>query len=40
VTANWALDREFVPKMDAATRDRLYRGWKKAVTRALDWADH
>ena len=39
VTANWALDREFVPKMDAETRDRLYRGWKKAVTRALDWAD-
>ena len=33
VTANWALDREFVPKMDAATRDQLYRGWKKAVTR-------
>ena len=39
VTANWALDREFVPKMDAATRDQLYRGWKKAVTRSLDWAD-
>lgn len=37
VTKNWALDREFRPSMDAATRERLYAGWKKAVTRSLDW---
>ena len=29
VTENWALDREFVPTMDAATRDRLYRGMEE-----------
>jgi len=40
VAQNWALDRQFTPSMDAAQRDRLYRGWKKAVTRALDWEEH
>lgn len=39
VRRNWALDREFTPSMPAAQRDRLYGGWKKAVTRALDWAE-
>jgi glycerol kinase len=39
VTKNWALDREFRPQMDAAERERLYAGWKKAVDRSLDWAD-
>jgi glycerol kinase len=37
VTNNWALDREFRPAMDAAHREKLYAGWKKAVTRSLDW---
>jgi len=23
--------------MDAALREKLYAGWKKAVTRSLDW---
>jgi glycerol kinase len=39
VRINWALDREFRPSMPAATRDRLYAGWKKAVGRSLDWED-
>jgi len=37
VARNWALDREFRPAMDAAERERLYAGWKKAVGRSLDW---
>ena len=37
VTKNWALDREFRPAMDAGTREKLYAGWKKAVSRSLDW---
>jgi glycerol kinase len=37
VKNNWALDREFSPAMDAAVREKLYAGWKKAVTRSLDW---
>ena len=37
IARHWALDREFRPAMSAATRDRLYAGWKKAVSRSLDW---
>ena len=36
---NWAESRRWVPAMDAATRDRLYRTWKKAVVRTFDWVD-
>jgi glycerol kinase len=36
---NWALGREFVPSMPLGARERLYRGWKKAVTRSLEWVD-
>ena len=39
VTKNWALDREFRPSMDAARREQLYAGWKKAVDRSLGWED-
>lgn len=39
VTKNWALDREFRPSMDAAHREKLYAGWKKAVGRSLAWED-
>src|SRR5436853_613313 len=31
--ANWGKDKEWDPKMDATTRDALYKNWKKAVTR-------
>jgi glycerol kinase len=37
VRRNWALDREFRPAMEPAQRERLYAGWKKAVSRSLDW---
>jgi glycerol kinase len=37
--ANWAVDRVWKPAVDEATREELYRQWKKAVTRSLDWAD-
>jgi glycerol kinase len=36
---NWAKDREWQPKMDAARRDKEYALWKKAVTRTFDWVD-
>jgi glycerol kinase len=38
VRQNWALDREFSPKMAAAERARGYDGWKRAVQRSLGWA--
>ena len=37
--ANWAKDKEWQPKMDAAERDKELRLWKKAVTRTFDWVD-
>jgi glycerol kinase len=31
----WSVDRHFVPGLDAATRERKYRGWQKAVKLAM-----
>jgi glycerol kinase len=39
LVANWAVDRQWEPKMDEESRERLYRFWKKAVTRSFDWAE-
>ncbi|NCO85711.1 MAG: glycerol kinase GlpK [Rhodobacterales bacterium] len=33
--ANWALERRFLPQMDAGTRARRVAGWQDAVTRTL-----
>lgn len=40
IQKNWALDREFKPSMQSATRDKLYKGWKRAVERSLDWEEN
>lgn len=37
--ANWGVDHTWTPQMDEETRARLYRGWKKAVTRTFDWVE-
>ena len=37
--ANWGKDKEWHPKMDPETREKLYKGWKKAVTRTFDWVE-
>jgi len=34
---NWQIDKTWEPKMDNATREKLYGEWKKAVTRTFDW---
>ncbi|NMD47155.1 MAG: glycerol kinase GlpK [Propionibacterium sp.] len=39
VIDNWAEDKRWEPQMDSAERERLYRQWKKAVTRTFDWVD-
>ncbi|MFC4222854.1 glycerol kinase GlpK [Lysinibacter cavernae] len=36
---NWQEDRRWEPSLDRAERDRLYRNWKKAVTKTLNWVD-
>ena len=37
---NWKADRVWNSQMEQADRDRLYRGWKKAVTRSFDWIEN
>jgi glycerol kinase len=37
--SNWALERRFEPGMDSELRDRLYRGWQRAVERARGWVE-
>ncbi|GAB2500019.1 glycerol kinase GlpK [Promicromonospora xylanilytica] len=39
VIANWAEDRRWEPAMEQDERERLYRSWKKAVTKTFDWVD-
>lgn len=39
VAGNWALDREFTPNMESEKREKLTRGWTKAVQRSLAWAE-
>jgi glycerol kinase len=36
---NWVEDKRWLPQMDAATRERGYALWKKAVTRTFDWVE-
>ncbi|HRF48304.1 MAG TPA: glycerol kinase GlpK [Anaerolineales bacterium] len=37
--ANWGKDKEWDPAMSADDRAKLYKGWKKAVTRTFDWVE-
>ena len=37
--AHGRVDRTWRPAMDSATRDALFRKWKKAVTRTFDWTE-
>ncbi|WP_154792822.1 glycerol kinase GlpK [Occultella kanbiaonis] len=39
VIDNWAEDKRWEPSMDEGERERLYRTWKKAVTKTFDWVD-
>ncbi len=36
---NWAVDKVWEPQMDPQTRERLYRGWLKAVERTFGWVE-
>ena len=39
LASHWALDREFAPRMASDEREKLYRGWRKAVSRVREWED-
>ena len=38
VIKNWAIDKTFEPKIEAAEREKRIRGWNKAVKYAYGWA--
>ena len=35
----WGIEHTWKPCMESATRERLYAGWKKAVSRSLNWVE-
>ena len=39
LTTNWSEDRRWTPTWSQDQRETGYAGWKKAVTRTLDWVD-
>ncbi|RPF21807.1 glycerol kinase GlpK [Myceligenerans xiligouense] len=39
VEANWAEGGRWSPALGQDERERLYRNWKKAVTKTFDWVD-
>ncbi|MDT8902469.1 glycerol kinase GlpK [Anaeroselena agilis] len=39
LVSNWKLDTRFTPQMDGERSAKLYKGWQKAVARALDWEE-
>ena len=39
IIERWSIDKVFEPEMKEEDRDKFYRGWKKAVTRALQWEE-
>ncbi len=39
VVDNWVEGQRWTPQMDDDERERLYRSWKKAVTKTFDWVD-
>jgi len=39
IASNWALDREFTPRMEPQIREKLTKGWERAVQRSLGWAN-
>ncbi len=37
--ANWGRDHIWKPTMEETRREKLFTGWKKAVTRTFDWVE-
>jgi len=38
IIKNWTLSREFKPEMAPSQREKLLKGWRKAVGRTFGWA--
>jgi glycerol kinase len=40
IAAQQQIDRRFIPSMKKSAREKLLTNWKRAVTRAKNWADN
>jgi glycerol kinase len=39
IAENWAVDKHFEPNLESDQREVLYKGWRKAVSRAMSWEE-
>ena len=39
IAKKWAVSEKYEPALDEDTKERLYKGWKKAVERAKGWEE-
>ena len=39
ITKKWRISEEYYPSIDEEQRTKLYKGWKKAVSRSLAWEE-
>jgi glycerol kinase len=37
ILKNKTIERSFIPEMENSRRDKLYKGWQKAVKRVMNW---
>jgi glycerol kinase len=37
--SNWAVEQTWKPHMERKTREEMYRCWKRAVTKSMDWLE-
>jgi len=40
IVSNQRIDKKFKPKIDSIKRNKLYKGWEKAVKRTLNWLEN
>jgi glycerol kinase len=38
ISAHWSMGREFLPHLSSDRRQKMIRGWERAVARSKDWA--
>ncbi|HLR21610.1 MAG TPA: glycerol kinase GlpK [Tissierellaceae bacterium] len=39
ITKKWSIDKTFKPDMEEEKKDKLYKGWQRAVKRSLQWEE-
>lgn len=39
ITNRWSVDKTFYPDMAEEKREKLYKGWNKAVSRSVNWEE-